>query len=139
MEVLIIVIAGIIVLTLCTKVLKKNTNSTVITFKSTNGEIPDNMKEMMEKNFQSVFENAPEGFKDKFNLDPNQISNVTTTTTTTTTKYVNGEKTHHETTTTHKKYEPLTNCPNCGQPIDKKTPNCEYCGTLLQNNIYNEQ
>ena len=49
------------------------------------------------------------------------------------------EKTHHETTTTHKKYEPLTNCPNCGQPIDKNTPNCEYCGTLLQNNIYNEQ
>ena len=54
-------------------------------------------------------------------------------------KYVNGEKTHHETTTTHKKYEPLTNCPNCGQPIDKVTSNCEYCGTLLQDNIYNEQ
>ena len=69
MEVLIIVIAGIIVLTLCTKVLKKNTNSTVITFKSTNGEIPENMKEMMEKNFQNMFENAPEGFKDKFNSD----------------------------------------------------------------------
>ena len=49
MEVLIIVIAGIIVLTICTKVLKKNTNSTVITFKSTNGEIPENMKEMLLK------------------------------------------------------------------------------------------
>ena len=49
MEVLIIVIAGVIVLTLCTKVLKKNTNSTVITFKSTNGEIPENMKEMLLK------------------------------------------------------------------------------------------
>lgn len=134
MIVITITIAVIII-----RALKKKTNSTVITFKSTNGEIPENMKEMMEKNFQDMFENAPEGFKDKFNLDPNQISNVTTTTTTTTTKYVNGEKTHHETTTTHKKYEPLTNCPNCGQPIDKATPNCEYCGTLLQNNIYNEQ
>lgn len=139
MEVLIIVIAGIVILTLCTKIMKKNTSGTVITFKSTNGEMPENMKEMMEKNFQNMFENAPEGFKDKFNSDPNQISNFTTTTTTTTTKYVNGEKAHHETTTTHKKYEPLTNCPNCGKPIDKNTPNCEYCGTLLQNNIYNEQ
>ena len=121
MEVLIIVIAGIVILTLCTKIMKKNTSGTVITFKSTNGEMPENMKEMMEKNFQNMFENAPEGFKDKFNLDPKQISNFTTN------------------TTNHKKYEPLTNCPNCGQPIDKNTPNCEYCGTLLQNNIYNEQ
>ena len=29
--------------------LKKKTNSTVITFKSTNGEIPENMKEMLLK------------------------------------------------------------------------------------------
>ena len=51
MEFLMIVIT-ITIAVIIIRSLKKKTNSTVITFKSTNGEIPENMKEMMEKNFQ---------------------------------------------------------------------------------------
>lgn len=113
-ELILIVVAGIIIITAFTK-----RNIKVEKFHSNNAnEFKEKLKEM---NFPNEMISE---------LD-DQASTVVKTAHYSKVVYKNGEKVSEETKTTSNTIKPLTNCPNCGAKIENKTNNCPYCNTQL--------
>lgn len=113
-ELILIVVAGIIIITAFTK-----RNIKVKNFHSNNAnEFKEKLKEM---NFPNEMISE---------LD-DQASTVVKTAHYSKVVYKNGEKVSEETKTTSNTIKPLTNCPNCGAKLENKTNNCPYCNTQL--------